>query len=845
MATAKAQPPLVRVVPDFGSSSESGAYGQPGALLGIAADSAAQSVPEYGNDSGTSPWTPQNLVDAGGVRGWYRGDDFTADLSGAGNGLTPSASPPTLAADFNGSGLPAAAFNGSDQYYERLIFDWGESPLSTGASCLMIARLVTSTSGARTFVYDGTQLSMRETTASRLQWRAVSTTGLTQPASAMVDARVVSGQWDGPAGTFALNTGGLPTQTGAQSPGATLVNGNTIWIGGTPLTTDSAIEIAEMLILNRPLTAAELAQWEDYAKRIYAVPAITSPEVVTAPTVSGLPLAGETLLVTAGAIQAAAGLPVTTSFRWIRGGVAVGGGIVGGTVVGTGSSYTVQAADEGQFLSVQQISQNQIGTGTAYSSQTLVVLNNTLAISGFSASDFLEQSGLDSPSLAGADITMLCVFRRNGAWNQEILFSRNDSYGAGSSGFFVWMDNDDRYVFTSGCGNANGVIGGEDTADDDGKIHVLGAIWGPTDATAQTISEGLGGDWSASTPYADPGVGVPTRIGFWAAGANPATHAEYLGHVIVQGLVDGADLISWWRECRLAGRVVAPTGYTVLEHLDVTTDVGAIGACPATVYPSIGNPFSLAGSLLVSSVASSVWEMPGGRTEAPSSVTSAPATFVPNVGSARIMQCGDSLTAGIPATPNGPRLAVYDGLTLHAAPFDLVGSQSPPGGTVPDNDCSAVAGNTTNQIRTRVSADVVTYSPHVLTIMCGANNFGGAASLSSVLYDLELMLDEIYAAQPGATVILGPGGPWSTSVPYGGSLKNGQRCQDGWNDVVLRIATRQAELGRSVLVAPTASSYSESQVADNVHPDGPGFAGLGTDGWLPALLRALSGRSFP
>lgn len=791
-------------------------------------------------------WTPQQLVDAGGVRGWYRGDAFTVDLSGAGNTLTPSASPPTQTLNFNGSGQPAAVFNGVDQFYERVSFDWGQTPLSTGTSWLMVARIPTNISGGRTIVYNGTQMSFRETTAFRLQWRAVSTTALVQPAAAFNGvARVVTSQWNGPAGTFQLNTGGLATQTGVQTPGATIVNGNTMFIGGTLVTVDSNIEIAELLFLNRPLTAVELAQWEAYAKRVYLVPAVTAPEFTAGPSFTGTPVVGETLTAVAGTVQAAAGIPVTSTFTWLRGGDVINGVVVGGTVVGVGSTYVVQPEDEGEFIALSQLAQNTLGVGIAYSAQTLIVANNTLALTGFTAANFLELAGADSPTLAGRDVTLLCVFRRNGAWNQELLFSRNNVYGVASPGFFVWMDNNNRYVYTSGCGNANGVIGGADTAEDDGKIHLLGAIFGPTDATAQTVSEGLGGDWVTSTPYADPAAGVPTRIGYWAAGANPATHAEYLGHVIVEGLLSGDELIGWWRACRLAGRVLAPAGYPILEHLDVTTDIGAVGPCPATVTPTVGNPYTLVGSLTVSSVASSVWTMPAGRTEAPADVVAAPSPFVPNTGvPAKIMQCGDSITAGIPAFPNGPRLAVYDALTLAGAPFDFVGSQSPPGGTVPDNECSAVAGDTTNQIRTRVAVDAVTYTPHVLTILCGANNFGGAASLASVLDDVELMLDQIFAAVPTATVILGPGGPWSTTVPYAGSLRNGQRCQDGWNDVLRRIATRQQVLGRDVIVAPTATSYTTAQLIDNVHPNGPGNIDLGVDGWTPALLAALSGRTF-
>jgi len=785
-------------------------------------------------------WRPSELGTR--LRAWIDaaevtlvGSDIDAfdDLAGAGNVFVAPApaNRPAQTANFNGSGRPCATFSGSDEYVTETTFDWGESPLAAGASEVFVMRLPTNLSGNRFCVYGTTNLGMRETSSFRMQWRGTTTTALNQPTNALQNARVVTGEWDGPAGAYQIATGGLAVVTGTQTAAQTLTNNQQMWLGGTNVTADSNCEVAEALFVRGPLSDLELAQVEAYARAKFSVPAIVEPAFTTAPSFTGKPLVGETLTAVSGTRTGATGLAITDTFRWF----------VNGVEVATGATYVVQPADEGGLVTLRQRSSNSMGfSDSDESDAVLIVETETLGIEGFSIANYYERSGTLEAARTG-DITHIVVFEQTTSFgsSQQTISSQNNSYSASAPGWYFWQDGSVAYAYVSGCGNANGVVVASRTAEDIGKAHAMGVIYGPADDTAQAISDWRPGDWLAFSAYTAPATSVPRRMGLLGSTANALTAGRYLGEIVVDGLLAGDDLIAWWRACREAGRVVAPAGYTLLEHVDVSTDLVA-GVAPATFTPTIGPDFTLVGSLsVVSAVEGLTWDMPADVVAEPATpVVSAPAS--PSwTGTAKVMLAGDSLIAGVPAQPNGPRQQIYDRLTAQGA-VDFVGSQTPPSATVPDNHCSAIAGDTTDQIFDRLDSDVPTYTPDVLSVGFGANDFGGAAELDVALRRARTSLLAFRASYPDMAIVLHEHGPWSDSVAFSGSTRNGNRCRLAWNDCVRRLAT---EIGGPTYVAAVESAYTSADLIDNIHPNGVGNPLMG-DALADAILTALNGGAF-
>jgi len=233
------------------------------------------------------------------------------------------------------------------------------------------------------------------------------------------------------------------------------------------------------------------------------------------------------------------------------------------------------------------------------------------------------------------------------------------------------------------------------------------------------------------------------------------------------------------------------------------------------------------------------WDMPAGIISAPMTPVAAPPASPSWTGTVKVMMAGDSLVAGVPTQVNGPRQQIYDRLTAEGT-VDFVGSQSPPGGTVPDNDCSAVAGDSTDQIFDRLDADVVTYTPDVLSVGFGANDFGGAAELDVALRRARTSLLAFRAAYPTMAIVIHEHGPWSTTVPFAGSTRNGNRCRLAWNDCMRRLAT---EIGGPTYVAAVENAYTSTDLIDNIHPDSTGNVLMG-DVISDAILTAIDGGSF-
>lgn len=155
----------------------------------------------------------------------------------------------------------------------------------------------------------------------------------------------------------------------ASRHGSTFINGAVDGTALTENTTPTALPDLETTDLNLAFdymgTIRTFRMWaDDLADEGIALASTTAPRIFGVPTISGLHYVGFTL--TASSASLVVAVPdSTTSWQWLRDGVAISGA--------TSSTYTITQDDTGSVISVQQTETNAAGTASATSSATTAI----------------------------------------------------------------------------------------------------------------------------------------------------------------------------------------------------------------------------------------------------------------------------------------------------------------------------------------------------------------------------------------------------------------------------------------------------------------------------------------
>ncbi|MFI9269228.1 SGNH/GDSL hydrolase family protein [Kitasatospora sp. NPDC052896] len=179
----------------------------------------------------------------------------------------------------------------------------------------------------------------------------------------------------------------------------------------------------------------------------------------------------------------------------------------------------------------------------------------------------------------------------------------------------------------------------------------------------------------------------------------------------------------------------------------------------------------------------------------------------------RLMPLGDSITVGVGSTTGaGYRLPLWN-LILQQSRFraHFVGSQR--GGAFPQPDHEGHSGWTINDIRGKVDGWLATARPDVVLLHIGINDLDRNEDTPHAADRLGHLVDQIYADEPGVTLIV------QGLIPTTNGL---QDLVQRFNDQARRLQRTERQRGRhfGYVDAPALTS---TEFADQLHPNDQGY----------------------
>lgn len=274
----------------------------------------------------------------------------------------------------------------------------------------------------------------------------------------------------------------------------------------------------------------------------------------------------------------------------------------------------------------------------------------------------------------------------------------------------------------------------------------------------------------------------------------------------------------------------------------------------------ISGPEVVAGPTTSISQPSPLATNPSSITAPPSAVlqATAPSSPAPVIRPVRIMELGDSITAGVMAgggvDPHaGYRSSLAQLLASHGYRFAMVGSRTDYSGQLAYPQHEGWPGYVLRSYPSRPAGQlygplvhdaVLNYHPDIILLMAGTNDLlrhtdgYEGYSLVNIKHSLDLVLGQIFALDPHVTVIV---------AGVVDSPKVGEHAvlsfDDDPSDGVIALVSKYRSFGRSIYLAPgmdRAVPRSTQYFPDGIHPSGAdGYDKIAAI-WYRALQQILA-----
>ena len=195
----------------------------------------------------------------------------------------------------------------------------------------------------------------------------------------------------------------------------------------------------------------------------------------------------------------------------------------------------------------------------------------------------------------------------------------------------------------------------------------------------------------------------------------------------------------------------------------------------------------------------------------------------------RLMPLGDSITAGYrSATGDGYRGPLWEELTKQGDALDFVGSQR--SGVMFDPDNEGYYGNRIDQIAGLVNKELALYQPNLVTLDIGINDLGQNHEVAAAPDRLASLIDQIFAADPGVTVLV--------AQLICNSTPRVQALVDAYNSQLPGIVQARVKAGKHISLV-RMSALTLADLKDGLHPNDAGYQKM-ADAWDAAIQRVLS-----
>jgi lysophospholipase L1-like esterase len=208
-------------------------------------------------------------------------------------------------------------------------------------------------------------------------------------------------------------------------------------------------------------------------------------------------------------------------------------------------------------------------------------------------------------------------------------------------------------------------------------------------------------------------------------------------------------------------------------------------------------------------------------------LTGLPATAQSNT-NLRIMPLGDSITSGFQSsTGNGYRGDLVTALSSQVATVDMVGTLND--GPMADPDHEGHSGDRIDQIASVTTSALNKYKPNVVTLLAGINDLGQDYEVSTAPNRLASLIDQIFSAEPDATVLV------ARLIVNSNSTTEARVVT--FNNALPAIVNSRASAGKHVYLVDT-SSIPVSDLKDGLHPNDTGYQLL-ANAWDGAIQTVI------